>query len=212
MGLEYPKTDVDQAPEFYHLRTKAKAVIKVLEDIKKDDVNSKVLIFSEFPNALREVANLLVDIGLEYRMLAAGTGGAKKRGEAIALFQTDPPTRVMLISARSGAVGVTLTAASHVIIMVRLVAGGGGLLLLFCCRESPGRQDVVCILSEPTRPAPAPSPPPPRPPRPPLQEPLLNRSLEEQAIGRSWRMGQDKPVSITRLLVKGEKERAAGGS
>ncbi len=36
-----------------------------------------------------------------------------------------------------------------------------------------------------------------------LCEPPLNPSFERQAIGRSHRMGQDKPLTVTRLLMKG---------
>jgi SNF2 family DNA or RNA helicase len=39
------------------------------------------------------------------------------RQEALDLFQTDPPTTVLLLTARSGAVGLTLTAASHVFLL-----------------------------------------------------------------------------------------------
>ena len=38
-----------------------------------------------------------------------------------------------------------------------------------------------------------------------LCEPTLNPSFERQAIGRSHRMGQDKPLTVTRLLMKGAR-------
>ncbi len=65
-------------------------------------------------------------------------------------FQQDPPTTVFLLSMRSGAVGINLTAASHVFIL----------------------------------------------------EPCLNPALEEQAIGRAWRMGQQREVVVKRFCVK----------
>lgn len=77
-----------------------------------------------------------------------------QRARAIDAFQKDPPTTVFLISMRSGAVGINLTAASHVFIM----------------------------------------------------EPCLNRALEEQAVGRAWRMGQTRSVTVKRLYVAGSIE------
>ena len=41
----------------------------------------------------------------------------KQRAAAIAAFQADPPTTVFLLSVRSGAVGINLTAASHVFLL-----------------------------------------------------------------------------------------------
>ena len=35
-----------------------------------------------------------------------------------------------------------------------------------------------------------------------LLEPCLNPALEEQAVGRAWRMGQTRPVAVKRLCVK----------
>jgi SNF2 family DNA or RNA helicase len=65
-------------------------------------------------------------------------------------FQGDPPTTVFLLSIRSGAVGINLTAANHVFLL----------------------------------------------------EPCINPALEEQAIGRAWRMGQTRKVVVKRFYVK----------
>ncbi|DBA72541.1 TPA: hypothetical protein ACH3X2_010298 [Trebouxia sp. C0005] len=37
-------------------------------------------------------------------------------------------------------------------------------------------------------------------------EPALNPGLEEQAVGRAWRMGQQRPVTVKKLYVKGSVE------
>ncbi len=42
-----------------------------------------------------------------------------------------------------------------------------------------------------------------------LLEPAINPALEEQAIGRSWRMGQERPVQVKRFYVKVCKAHAA---
>lgn len=35
-----------------------------------------------------------------------------------------------------------------------------------------------------------------------LLEPCLNPALEEQAIGRAWRMGQTRKVTVKRFYIK----------
>ena len=53
-----------------------------------------------------------------------------------------------------------------------------------------------------------------------LLEPVLNPALEAQAIGRAWRMGQTRPVTVVKMLIKDSVEerivkvvaqRSAGG-
>ncbi len=70
--------------------------------------------------------------------------------QAIEAFQRDPPTTVFLLSMRSGAVGINLTAANHVFIL----------------------------------------------------EPAMNPALEDQAVGRAFRMGQTRPVIVKKLYIK----------
>ena len=41
-----------------------------------------------------------------------------------------------------------------------------------------------------------------------MVEPLLNTALDEQAVGRAWRMGQTRPVTVKRLYIKGSVEEA----
>lgn len=39
-------------------------------------------------------------------------------------------------------------------------------------------------------------------------EPLLNTALDDQAVGRAWRMGQKREVTVKRLFIKGSVEEA----
>jgi SNF2 family DNA or RNA helicase len=146
-GVELYDEEKDKyIKEKWWYKSKAEAVIEILENRDEDE---KVIVFSEYPDCLRQIKKLLPDIGLQSRDLIGG-GSAAARGKAIRAFQTDPPTRVFLITHRAGGAGVTLTAGTHII----------------------------------------------------LCEPTLNPSFARQAIGRSHRMGQEHPVTVTRLLMK----------
>ena len=39
-----------------------------------------------------------------------------------------------------------------------------------------------------------------------MMEPLMNPALDDQAVGRAWRMGQKRRVTVKRLYVKGTLE------
>ncbi len=95
--------------------SKAGAVVAELARIRAADPAAKVLVFSEFAETLRAVQARLPALGLGHRVVISNTSH-KKRGEAIEAFASDPPTRVFLLGAQAGAVGITLTAASVVLI------------------------------------------------------------------------------------------------
>lgn len=136
-----------------YFQSKAQGVVACLAQLRVSEPTAKVLVFSQYEETLKSIATLLPDHNLDHRCIYGGTS-AKKRGEAIEAFMNDPPTRIFLLTAQAGAVGITLTAATHV---------------------------YIC-------------------------EPLLNPALELQAIGRSRRMGQTKPVTVVRLYHKGTIE------
>jgi hypothetical protein len=125
---------------------------------------------------------------------------AAARGKAIRDFQTEPPTKVVLLTHRWE--GVQAAAPGWFRCITRSLpaclprsvlqmapcsasmtplpavpacpcrAGGAGITL------TAGTHIILC-------------------------EPTLNPSFERQAIGRSHRMGQDKPLTVTRLRMKG---------
>jgi SNF2 family DNA or RNA helicase len=128
--------------------SKAEAVVAKLASLHAADGEAKILVFSEHNQLLSAIEDRLGDVGLESRSVIGSTSH-KKRGDAIEAFMTDPPTKVFLLGAKPGAVGITLTAASVV---------------------------VIC-------------------------EPMLNPALELQAIGRSQRLGQTKPVTVVRFCL-----------
>lgn len=79
-------------------------------------VKTVALIFSQFNSTLEWLATRLVENGFSYRSIS-GSMPLKQRAKAIDAFQKDPPTTVFLLSMRSGAVGINLTAANKVFLL-----------------------------------------------------------------------------------------------
>ena len=130
-----------------------RALVAELTKMRNADASNKALVFSQFNSTLAWLQRRLPEAGFGYRTIS-GSMPLAKRAAAIAAFQKDPPTTVFLLSMRSGAVGINLTAATHVFLL----------------------------------------------------EPALNPALTEQAIGRSWRMGQRKEVFVKHLVAKDSVE------
>jgi SNF2 family DNA or RNA helicase len=108
------RTQQDE-PETRFFQSKAQHVTSCIVRIREADPEAKCIVFSQYEETLKSIGELLKSEGLTHRALYGGTS-AKKRAEAIELFMTDPPTKVFLLAAKSGAVGVTLTSANHVFI------------------------------------------------------------------------------------------------
>ncbi|XP_024528527.1 DNA repair protein RAD5A-like [Selaginella moellendorffii] len=135
------------------MESKLRTLLADLAAIRADNSGAKVLIFSQFMQTVAWLKCQFKKQGINYRFIS-GDMPMKKRAQAIEAFQKESPTTVFLLSIRTGAVGITLTAASHVYML----------------------------------------------------EPCLNPALEEQAVGRCWRMGQERPVVIKRLYVENSVE------
>ena len=80
------------------------------------DSSSKALVFSQFTSTIDWLKGRLTEHGFGYRTIS-GSMPLPQRAKAIDAFQKDPPTTVFLLSVRSGAVGINLTAASHVFLL-----------------------------------------------------------------------------------------------
>jgi SNF2 family DNA or RNA helicase len=74
------------------------------------------LVFSQYSNTLEWLKQRLPEEGFGYRTIT-GSMPLKQRSKAIEAFQGDPPTTLFLLSIRSGAVGINLTAANHVFLL-----------------------------------------------------------------------------------------------
>ncbi|WP_396267768.1 SNF2-related protein [Ideonella sp.] len=112
----------------------------------------KALVFSQFTDYLKLLAERLESLGVAYQYLDGSTPAAE-RGKRVAAFQQGQG-EVFLISLKAGGFGLNLTVADYVIIV----------------------------------------------------DPWWNPAAEDQASGRAHRMGQQRPVTVYRLVTQGSVE------
>ncbi|MDF2191854.1 DEAD/DEAH box helicase [Paraflavitalea sp. CAU 1676] len=117
----------------------------LLEQIEDKSPNHKILVFSQFVTMLDLIAEQLKKRDIGYEML---TGSTRNRGAVVNAFQTNPNSRVFLISLKAGGTGLNLTEADYVYLI----------------------------------------------------DPWWNPAVENQAIDRAHRIGQDKKVIAIRLI------------
>mmetsp|Transcript_20973 Transcript_20973/g.28853 ORF Transcript_20973/g.28853 Transcript_20973/m.28853 type:complete len:356 (-) Transcript_20973:366-1433(-) len=87
-----------------------------LKDIRDNRPEAKVLIFSQFTSTFARIVAPLTKSGYQFRTLTSDMTMIQRK-KALRDFRDDPPTTIFLLSMRSGAVGLNLTQANHVIIM-----------------------------------------------------------------------------------------------
>jgi SNF2 family DNA or RNA helicase len=87
--------------------------IDLIEEVLSE--NHKVLVFSQFTEALSIIRRHLDQTRQSYSYLD-GSMTAKKRQQEIDKFQTEKSTSLFLLSLKAGGVGITLTEADYVVI------------------------------------------------------------------------------------------------
>ncbi|MGN6828849.1 DEAD/DEAH box helicase [Paucibacter sp. M5-1] len=112
----------------------------------------KALVFSQFTDFLKLLAERLDGMGLAYQYLDGSTPAAE-RAKRVAAFQKGEG-ELFLISLKAGGFGLNLTMADYVLIV----------------------------------------------------DPWWNPAAEDQAMGRAHRMGQQRPVTVYRLVTAGSVE------
>lgn len=123
--------------------------VELLEEIKKESPGEKTIIFSQFVTFMNLIGEELDKAGFEY-LRYEGSMHADDRSRAVTAFREDPSISVLLISLKAGNVGLTLTAANHVIIM----------------------------------------------------DPFWNPYVEEQAMDRAHRIGQQRDVTVHKIVIE----------
>lgn len=112
-------------------------------------LDEKFIVFTQFHNAWSKVCEILTKDNIKFVSIE-GRMTPKKRETAIQTFQNNKDMRVFVMTTRTASVGVTLTAASHIVFL----------------------------------------------------EPCENKHIKKQAIGRAWRIGQDKTVTVSTLKMQ----------
>jgi SNF2 family DNA or RNA helicase len=135
-------------PDGWISATKITKCMELVKDIQRDYPGEKIIIFSQFTSLLDLLNVPLVRDGYDY-LRYDGSMNATERNETVLEFFDNPEKLLMLVSLKAGNVGLTLTCASHVILM----------------------------------------------------DPFWNPYVEEQAIDRAHRIGQERPVYVHRLVI-----------
>ena len=95
--------------------SKARALLNLMNELRNEDATAKILVFTQYMESIELLKELLPSLGYKYRTLT-GNMSRSQRSNALRDFQNDPHTTVFLLSARSGACGINLTQANHVVL------------------------------------------------------------------------------------------------
>lgn len=95
--------------------SKLRFLIDLLRGILEKDPSAQIVVFSSFSQLVRSAHAHLAAEGLSVVRITGDTV-AKKRSEALIDFQAGK-AKVFLLSLRTGAVGLTLTAANHLVLL-----------------------------------------------------------------------------------------------
>ena len=96
--------------------TKISELLAEIDAMTRRDVKSKCVVFSQFLGVLDVAAEEMQARGIGFVRLD-GSCKQHERADALLDFSSNPNIKVFLLSMRSGAVGLTLTAADHCFIM-----------------------------------------------------------------------------------------------
>lgn len=87
-----------------------------LQKMRTEFPEAKALIFSQFAQTLSMIKTRLTAAGIAWRTIT-GDMNADQRERQIGLFNNDAAGSVFLLTMRTGAVGLTLTSATHVFLL-----------------------------------------------------------------------------------------------
>eukprot|EP00741_Cyanophora_paradoxa_P008377 tig00001304_g8104.t1 len=166
------------------LSTKVAALMAALEEMREKDPTSKAVVFTQFNATFERIVRALRQRDFGFVRIDGGMP-AGQRARALEKFETDPGTTCFVLSIRSGAVGLTLTAADHCFVLEPCMNGWGrgSAAPLRDRTKAPAnstrsRSYERCFHS------------------------FVEAGTEEQAVNRIYRLGQTRPVHITCFATK----------
>ncbi|KAK6465877.1 SNF2 family N-terminal domain-containing protein, partial [Scheffersomyces coipomensis] len=131
---------------------KIEKCIELVKEVFTKYPGEKIIIFSQFTTLFDIMDKVLVKEGIQYLRYDGGMSVDSKNSTIKQFYQSN--VQVLLLSLKAGSVGLTLTCASHVVIM----------------------------------------------------DPFWNPFVEEQAMDRAHRIGQEREVHVHRLLISNTVE------
>ena len=96
--------------------SKMRALLDLVNKIRDEDAQAKIVVFSQWSQIVQRCATFLTKHGIGHVQIT-GDMTQQKRSRNLERFQFDDETAIFLLSLRSGSVGVTLTAANHLILL-----------------------------------------------------------------------------------------------
>jgi SNF2 family DNA or RNA helicase len=136
--------------------TKMMALLVFLSELLNSDPTNRIIIFSQYHSMLKLIGRILSCYSIQFVYCE---GHVFSMNASLTAFQSDPATRIILLSSEDSNSGIHLTAANHVI--------------------------LVDVLNK---------------------SPTEALAAEQQAIGRAVRIGQLRPVTITRFITRNTVE------
>ncbi|VDO88614.1 unnamed protein product [Heligmosomoides polygyrus] len=108
----YVSNGSDELIPNIRLTVKFDRIIRLLKDLVASPSTSKILVFTSIAAVIHPFAALLKLVKLPHLVL---DGGSKTK--TLSLFRHDPNMKILLMSLRTGANGLNLTEANHVVFM-----------------------------------------------------------------------------------------------
>eukprot|EP01060_Flectonema_neradi_P001625 TRINITY_DN1098_c0_g1_i4.p1 TRINITY_DN1098_c0_g1~~TRINITY_DN1098_c0_g1_i4.p1 ORF type:complete len:582 (+),score=106.64 TRINITY_DN1098_c0_g1_i4:522-2267(+) len=125
------------------ISSKMSAMIKKISDLRKRDSTCKVVIFTQFDQAITAIEREITRIGYTTQKIV-GCMSQKQRSESLSRFNSDPTCLAFLLTIRTGSCGLTLTKANHVFLMEPCLNPSLELQAIGRCQRITQTKRVVC--------------------------------------------------------------------